>query len=437
MTFSIKCANIIGRGLIAVKQSNSTKFLKWNGKAVIKTILEKIILVLALLLTTSTVHAQTLSIEMLSAQRISFFGNPETEYILQSSTNLTDWQDVGVMVEGKGGSLYTYTNVTPVTAQMFYRTRTPVISVNVRLSASSPLERIVQISDGTETPNVVLAAFDIKALANSTSRKISFYMYETTQKNITNIFSQLGLRVGATSYAPNSITHLEGEKNIFLVEFAELPVQQPAETYVTYTISGTVKADIDHEISGAKVIAMIAARGSYNGSDNNPVVEDTTHTTLSVSKAQVSGNIAVLTSAHIAVINGYANLGKPVIVNSTDVAYPATFTIGVMAGNEAVYVSKDAMTAFGVVVSPGAIFGPTVTVGTPAEVAGDGQSYFIIPAGSTRTFNVSGLVQNAEGSGPGLRAVRMTSVNYGLTPANLTAYSVNHGLQYVQVSPMF
>lgn len=387
-----------------------------------------------------TSQAQSLQIEAMAAQRISFFVTPgensETEYILQSSTNLIDWQDVGMMVAGKG-SLYSYTNVTPVTAQMFYRTRTPVVSVNVRLSALSPLERIVQISDGTETTNVVVAAFDIRALTDSTLRKISFYMYETAQKNITNIFSQLWLRVGATSLAPNSITHLEGEKNMFLVEFADLPIQQPAETYVTYTISGTVKADVDHEIGGAQVIAMIAARGSYNGSDNNPVVEDATHATLSVGKAFVPGNAVILTSAHIAVINGYANLGEPVIVNSTNVAYPATFTIGVMAGDETVYISKDTMTTFGVVVSPGTIFGPTVTVGTPAEVAGDAQNYFIIPAGSTRTFNVSGLVQKADGSGPGLRAVRMTSVNYGLTPANLTAYNVNHGLQYVQVSPVF
>ena len=123
----------------------------------------------------------------------------------------------------------------------------------------------------------------------------------------------------------------------------------------------------------------------------------------------------------ITVSNASVSMGTPLMSASTTVGYNETisFTLTVQ-GNNSVYMPKSPDNLISKTVTGGTASFPVVTA-SPNVYAGDTNSAFVIPGGTSRTFTFNGSVRGTPGS---MIQLRVTGINYytdsGLaTPANV------------------
>jgi hypothetical protein len=176
----------------------------------------------------------------------------------------------------------------------------------------------------------------------------------------------------------------------------------------------------------------------------NIVAEDSTFNSVTINAGTVISSDQIFSASGAMVSNMVATLGSPVLSNNVTVAQPVSFTYTLTAGDNALYVSAAAGVALGTTTtgytnnsSTNASTTLTNVTLSPSELSGDSSgSYYVIPAGGSRTFTWSGQVKNDAPSGVVLRSFAVTSINYGTTASSLNASSINYNLGTLKVTPV-
>ncbi len=136
------------------------------------------------------------------------------------------------------------------------------------------------------------------------------------------------------------------------------------------------------------------------------------------------------------VINTSATVGPAVVQNNRIAAYPVSFGFTIDASKNNVPVYIDATK--GVVVNINATATPVtnslMSTG-PTSTAGDTASYYVISAGSTRSFIDNAMLYN--NYGPGVYSLQVSQIKYGSSPSNLSLYSISDNLSNLKATATF
>lgn len=320
-------------------------------------------------------------------------------------------------------------------ANRFYRVvnaGAPQGPVLTRMSASSPLQRLVQISSTAQTDNVLLGKFDIKSQGRAgTLRSLTLGLH-VNGATISELFSNVKVVLNGNAYSADTITETPAiERN---VKFSNMSEVLPADQWVTVSVYGTIKQDVNGEMSGTTAHVSLTASGVTDGSDNNPMVEDANFMPMAVTPTPLIANTVTFSSIPGVLSGLSASVGAPLIVNNETVAYPVSFTFSLAAGDDTLYIAERPSFLSGqstrvqfmtepLVANPGTI---------PGDVAGN---YFVVPAGSSRAFVLHGTIRKGESSGN--ERVEIDGIPFGTDSSNLNKYNITYGLQALGVEVSF
>jgi hypothetical protein len=335
----------------------------------------------------------------------------------------TNWETVTVLHSGHmygNSSPVRYTNITEVVPQRYYRTVNlgPTAPVIVSLHASSPLSRVVKISSSQQTANVVMLVADVKSVVNATSGSIECFV-TTSTTNLFGFILNVKVKSGGATYSADSIAMVSS--NRAKVKFTNMLIPLPADNHVPVTFLIDVAQNTGGQFEGVMASIEIISGGAPGGPLNNPYVMDETYFTLPVTSNTVTGATATFTSEDAVVSNTFATLGAPVVDGGGNTHYPCTFGYTLTAGDNTLYVSKNATTAMSLAVQVNTILGAPVFGAIPSSIAGDTVDYYVVPAGSSRSFT-AGSVLSYVGHGSG--SAQFLGVSFGTTPGNLTAHAI-------------
>ena len=380
--------------------------------------------------------------------RIFWWGDSWTDYVVESSTNLTDWQNDGSMSgDGNEKGAYTYVN-TCLENHKFYRVKFSRVlpHVNISVDPSSPFAGLAQISTTAMTQNVPLAVYDVKVINAPATLRGFTVTITTTGNDVTNLFTGVKLRIGSQTYSSSQIG-LPGDcgTNITVV-FSNMAIPLSADTYVPITIIADVSQDANNSLDGSTATTSINAWGTPNLDTqyrHSPDVEDVSNNLISVEETYVHSSVLTFTGAGAFISNTSANLGPAIRSSDVVVAYPMSFGFTVTAGDQTLFVSASPTTFTDAVAGIGAIVNLPLTgvVANPAYLPGDFQTtsssgYYVIPAGSSRQFTFNGSIGNTDGVHD-VKSVSIVDINYGTSTSNLTAHTVSYGLQNLRVYALF
>ncbi len=400
-----------------MERKDTTKTTKFFG------LLANRLLILTLSIVSA--NAQTLQLKKLNADVISFSGDAGTDYRLETATDIasTNWETVVVLHSGHmygNSSPVRYTNIVEVVPQRYYRTVNlgPTTPISVSLNASSPLSRIVQISSSQKTANVVMLVTDLKSVVDATGRSVECFVTASTT-NIFGFITNIKLQSGALTYSADTISTVSS--NRAKVKFTNLFIPMPANVCVPAMFLIDVAQNTGGQFEGVTASIEIISGGAPGGPFNNPYVEDASYYTLPVTSNTVTGATATFTSVGAIANNTFATLGVAVVDGGGNTHYPCTFGYTLTAGDNTLYVSKNATTAMSLAVQVNTILNAPVFGATPSSIAGDTVDYYVVPAGSSRSFTADSTLSYV---GHGNGSAQFLGVSFGTTPGNLTAHAI-------------
>ena len=322
----------------------------------------------------------------------------------------------------------------------FTYTGTNTGSVIGTINASSPLKRLVQISNSTKTEGVVLAKFDLKS-QNRDALVTTLKVYVNTDgTSVNTLFSRFQIQVGGQTYTANTtnVDTLGNTTSSSTLTFSYLKINLAKDTPTTVTVLGDVAQPSSiGALDGKSASTTLRANGT------NIVAEDSTYNTITVNAGTLTGSDAIF-SASGAVLSGMsavvgtANQGSIGGVSGT-VSKDVSFTYTLTAGDNTLYVAAAPTTALattstGYGSAANASSTLTAVTATPSEVAGDSSgTYFVVPAGGSRTFKWSGTMQYDQPRGTVLRTFSITSVKYDTNTTNLNDNSIDYNLGALKV----
>ena len=311
----------------------------------------------------------------------------------------------------------------------------------VTADASSPLKRLVQVSTSAETDNVVLGIVDVKSQnKDSNLRSLNVYV-KTNGTSVSTIFNDIKIKAGNLVYSADSInTSSAGNTtSSSTAVFTNMMIPLPKDTYVPITILGKVAKDTSGTtITGAQASTTLLANGA------NLVAEDTTFNAVTVNSATFISNDSIFTSSSALVSGASAVVGAPVTSNNVTVRYPVTYTFTMSAGDNTLYLSNTPGIALGTTTTgytsnASTNASSTITILTsanPGSLAGDASTYYVIPAGSSRTFVFNGVMQyEANNTAPKTHAI--STIYYGTSSSSLQGQSINYGLEALKAVATF
>ncbi len=317
-------------------------------------------------------------------------------------------------------------------------------SIIASINAASPLKRLVQISNSTETKDVVIAKYDLKSQNRDASLRTLKIGVRTDGTSVNTLFGRVKLQVDGQTYTGSADTSTgTNTTSSSTVTFSDLRI--PLSKDVAKTI--TILVDVAQPSSNGALDGKMASTTIF-ATTANIAAEDNTYNTVSINAATLTGSDAIF-SASGAILSGMAaSLGSPITSNNVTVAQPVTFVATLAAGDNALYVSENPSVALstsstGYILAASPVASTTLTdvTASPSEIAGDtwnatGYGYFVIPAGSSRTFTWTGTIKNEPASGVVQRTFSVTAVKYGTSSASLDASSINYNLGSLKVTPV-
>jgi hypothetical protein len=309
------------------------------------------------------------------------------------------------------------------------------------VNASSPLKKLVQISNSNETAGVVLGIVDLKSQNKDATLRTLKIFVKTDGTSVNTLFSRIKIKANGQEYTANTIDTSSGSNSTAssTVTFTDLTIPLPKDVYVPVTITADVaKPSSTGALDGKSASTTLVANTT------NIVAEDSTFNSVTINAGTVISSDQIFSASGAMVSNMVATLGSPVLSNNVTVAQPVSFTYTLTAGDNALYVSAAAGVALGTTTtgytnnsSTNASTTLTNVTLSPSELSGDSSgSYYVIPAGGSRTFTWSGQVKNDAPSGVVLRSFAVTSINYGTTASSLNASSINYNLGTLKVTPV-
>lgn len=146
------------------------------------------------------------------------------------------------------------------------------------------------------------------------------------------------------------------------------------------------------------------------------------------------GYTCVIRPAGVAVqiSNQSAKLGTPLIINNQTVAYPVTFKFKI-SSNKDIILDKKAANMLSIKTTGVASFNlyENPTTVDPNTIAGDTSGYYVVLAGTGRTFTFDGDMRARNGNGEG--GVAIKSVNYTTFDNQKAQKNINSGLDSLHV----
>ncbi len=285
--------------------------------------------------------------------------------------------------------------------------------VSVSLSPTAPLRRMVQLPEDGGLGEVVLTRFDIKPSATSSLHVLKIGVSVGSLPDIESLYDSIMLQVGeATSVG--TVQNTPTVDGFYSVEFGGMDVPLLGKTTTTATIFGIVKSGV----SATTTVRLVA---NSENIQTGPEVLQTT------------GNV----------INGsellFVPQGSPIIVNKNvrvtskanndaSVTYTADFSFTLVAGNRSLYIPQDPYRALAISTSGTTRVTASLreVIVAPEAVAGDTSSYFVVPAGSSRSFDYSGPIDIAPHDSARLR---IAAVRYGFTPQTAGDEKMTFGIE--------
>ena len=352
----------------------------------------------------------------------------------RSATTLTITQAQFRSVDGTGVS----DTQTVTDDRTFTYTGGNTGSIIATIDASSPLKRLVQISNSTQTNDVVLGVVNLKSQnRDATLRTLKVYV-NTAGTSVNTLFTRIKIRANGVTYTANDVnTSSPNTTASSTATFTDLMIPLAKDTYQSITILGDVAQPASTgALDGATASTSIKANVS------NIVAEDSTFNSVTVNAATVTTSDAIFSASGAILSNMSATLGTPVLSNNVTVAQPVSFTYTLTAGDNALYVAAAPTTAlattstgYGTAANASTTL-TSVTV-SPSEVSGDNAgTYYIVPAGGSRTFTWSGSISNDPPRGVVQRTFSITSVKYDTDTTNLNDNSINYNLGALKVTPV-
>ncbi len=350
--------------------------------------------------------------------------------VLTTTDKLT--QDVSVTVSVPANSIRT-TNGQGFTDSLgdstFTRTITlsstgSVADINVRISPNTPVQRIVTTSTSGQTNDVVLGVFDFKSKNNSaTLNTLKFALKNGNSVGFSQMYKNVRLFDGSTVYNVDSVASTS--------VFSNLTIKLAEDEWKTLTLKADV-ADQDDFTNGTIASSSIVVNTT------NIVGIDSNYTTVTANGANtVSSNDTTFLQNGGSVTNTSASY--IIIDNGSSASIAASVKMGFTfnnTGSNDLYISKTAGIAFATSSTIATAASSTLTLiqTTPATVAGDTSTVYVIPSGTSRTFDVNGTISNKNGT-QGLQEFKVTKVYFADDTTNTQEFNVNFGLEGLRVTP--
>ena len=313
------------------------------------------------------------------------------------SLNVTNAQ-----VRSVDGTGVTDTETVPATRSFSYQ-GSNIGQIVVTVDSSSPLKGLVQISTAAQTQNIPLAVYDVKSQNEpSTLQSLTLGIGQSTT---TQIFSNIQIKVGGQVYSASSLSTTSAA-------FTNLQIPLAADVYTPITVYGTIAQDTNNYLDG------VSASTTWVLSSNNPSVVDATYNNVAINGGTFISSDLIFSASSATVSNETASATA---VGQSAAAYTVSFGFTITAGNNTLYVSKDLMgNAFVGTTTTGGIAASLTTLSAnPDSLSGDDTAgagtEYVIPAGSSRQFTVSGSATGVSGQSG---AVSINAVHYGLASGN-------------------
>ncbi len=321
----------------------------------------------------------------------------------------------------------------------FSYTGTNTGSIIATISPSAPLKRLVQISNSTQTNDVVIGKFDLKSQnRDSVVRTLKVYI-NTDGTSVNTLFTRVKIMVDGQSYTANTTdTSAPNTTSSSTLTFSDLKINLVKDTPKTITVLGDVAQPSSiGALDGKMASTTIKANGA------NVVAEDNTYNSITVNSGTLTSSDSIFSASgavlsNMSAVVGTANQGSIGGVSGT-VSKDVSFTYTITAGDNTLYVAAApntalATTSTGYGSAANASTTITSVTATPSEVAGDSAgTYFIVPAGGSRTFRWAGTMQYDAPRGTVLRTFYVTSVKYDTDTTNLNDNTINYNLGALKV----
>lgn len=312
-------------------------------------------------------------------------------------------------------------------------------SIIATISASAPLKRLVQISNSTQTNDVVIGKFDLKSQnRDSMIRTLKVYL-NTDGTSVNTLFTRVKIMVDGMTYTANTTdTSSPNTTSSSTLTFSDLKINLVKDTPKTITVLGDVAQPSSNGALDGKM-----ASTTIRANSGNIVAEDGTYNTITINAGTLTSSDSIFSASGAVLSNmsatvGTANQGSIGGVSGT-VSKDVSFTYTITAGDNTLYVAYAPVTALATTSTGyGSASNASTTItsvtATPSDVAGDlASTYFIVPAGGSRTFRWAGTMQYDQPRGTVLRTFSITTVKYDTDTTNLNDNTINYNLGALKV----
>ncbi|MFA6463592.1 MAG: peptidoglycan-binding domain-containing protein [Candidatus Paceibacterota bacterium] len=295
-----------------------------------------------------------------------------------------------------------------------------VADIYSRISPNSPAARQQSTSLTQVTSDVVLGTLSLKS-ANNSSTLNTLIVAVNNLATTTSTLSNVRLFNGSTSFG--------GTISGNAVTFSNLNVALAQDNWQDLTI----KADVAASTTGTTTSITLTP------STTNIVVTDANYNTATIETGAVTSNTITFTVNALTVSAANATLGSAIIQGNNTVGYNTNYQFTLTnTSNSELYVSatSSVLVATSTTGTAGSSTLASIQTVSPASYSSDlaGVSY-VIPAGMTRSFTLTGAIRGVTGQ-TGVN-LKVTSIVYGTVQATPTGSTLTTGLENLVTTASF
>lgn len=289
--------------------------------------------------------------------------------------------------------------------------------IEATLNVNSPLASYVAVSETTDTEDVEMLIFNLKAKNQNMRVNEITVDLETTGTDADVLFKDLQLCDGDDCYGYDEMTSGTTSAE---ATFIDLDMDISKDSTKTLKVIGKINI-----VGTGGIDEGDTAYVSLDAS--NIVGEDANYEDANTGENVITGELMTFLTT-VAKISGMsASAGA--IVDNPDLA-DVTLTFTLKAEGNDIYISKDPTVALDVDTTAAT---STLDELNSAEKVGDTTAEYFIASGSSRTFEVKGSMDNGGGTA-GTKSLWVDAINWGLTDSSPADFALDFGLDALKAS---
>ena len=302
---------------------------------------------------------------------------------------------------------------TAATARTFTYQGSGAAQLVATLSPANPPIGFIEISSSAPSDGAVLGIYSLKsqnqgATLRALKVNLGIWGNGNPDSTIPKMLNSIALKVGDTVVANGSLGTINGVAGDYqdtVVTFSNFSAELPADKYIDLSIVARIAQDTGHRFEG-----MYATTTLDLTVPANIDVEDASFVHIVPNSIALAGNSQQLTESLVSAAGmptvTYGQLGTTQTGTTTQ---QFVFTVPLVAGKNAIYISKDVYTSIGTSSTPTGFTISSVNF-TDSDNSGDGASYFYLAPGQAKTFTATYQATAAFGSSG---AFQVTGLTYG------------------------